>query len=82
MLPSPGFWLEQPNLAALEIAAILGYRVVIIDMEHGVVTAESCNALVAQARAIGMTILIRVAAADRYWSSRPWITVPIPSCCP
>jgi 2-keto-3-deoxy-L-rhamnonate aldolase RhmA len=65
MLPSPGFWLEQPNLAALEIAAILGYRLVVIDMEHGVVTAESCNALVAQARAMGMTVLIRVAAAER-----------------
>jgi 4-hydroxy-2-oxoheptanedioate aldolase len=64
-LPSPGFWLEQPNLAALEIAAILGYRAVIIDMEHGVVTAESCNALVAQARAIEITVLIRVAAAER-----------------
>lgn len=65
MLPSPGFWLEQPNLAALEIAARLGYRVVIIDMEHGVVTAESCNALVAQARAMGTTVFIRVAAAER-----------------
>ena len=65
MVPAPGFWLEQPNLAALEIAAILGYRVIIIDMEHGVVTAESCNALVAQARAVGMTVLIRVAAAER-----------------
>jgi 2-dehydro-3-deoxyglucarate aldolase/4-hydroxy-2-oxoheptanedioate aldolase len=65
MLPSPGFWLEQANLAALEIAATLGYRVVIIDMEHGVVTAGSCNDLVAQARAMGMTVIIRVAAAER-----------------
>jgi 2-keto-3-deoxy-L-rhamnonate aldolase RhmA len=65
MLPSPGFWLEQPNLAALEIAAALGYRLLVIDMEHGVVTAESCNALVAQARAMGLTVLIRVAAAER-----------------
>jgi 2-keto-3-deoxy-L-rhamnonate aldolase RhmA len=65
MSSSPGFWLEQPNLAALEIAALLGYRLVIIDMEHGVVTAESCNALVAQARTLGLTVLIRVAAAER-----------------
>jgi 2-keto-3-deoxy-L-rhamnonate aldolase RhmA len=65
MLPKPGFWLEQPNLAALEIAAILGYRVVVIDMEHGVIAAESCNALAAQARAVGLTVLIRVAAAER-----------------
>jgi len=65
MSSSPGFWLEQPNLAALEIAALLGYRLVIIDMEHGVVTAESCNALVAQARTLGLTVLVRVAAAER-----------------
>lgn len=65
MLPNPGFWLEQPNLAAMEIAALLGYRLVIIDMEHGVIAPESCNALVAQACALGMTVVIRVAAAER-----------------
>lgn len=65
MLPNPGFWLEQPNLAALEIAALLGYRLFVIDMEHGIITPESCNALVAQGCALGMTVVVRVPAAER-----------------
>jgi len=63
--PEAGFWLERPNLAALEIAALLGYRVAILDMEHGAIAPEACDSLVAQARALGLTAIVRVATADR-----------------
>jgi 2-dehydro-3-deoxyglucarate aldolase/4-hydroxy-2-oxoheptanedioate aldolase len=61
----PGFWLERSNLAALEISALLGYRIVIIDMEPGVITPEACDALVAHARSLGLTAIVRVALSER-----------------
>jgi 2-keto-3-deoxy-L-rhamnonate aldolase RhmA len=61
----PGFWLQRPNLATLEIAAHLGYRIVMIDMEPGVIALESCDALVAHARALGLTAIVRVASSER-----------------
>ena len=33
--PSLGFWLETESGVACEIAAEMGYGVVILDMEHG-----------------------------------------------
>jgi 2-keto-3-deoxy-L-rhamnonate aldolase RhmA len=65
MQPDPAFWLERPNLAALEIAAVLGYRVAVLDMEHGVIAQDTCDALVAQARALALAVIVRVAAPER-----------------
>lgn len=63
--PELAFWLETPSLPACEIAALVGYRIAVIDMEHGVIGPEACDAIVAHCRAIGLTIYVRVAAADR-----------------
>jgi 4-hydroxy-2-oxoheptanedioate aldolase len=63
--PELAFWLEMPNLPACEIAALLGYRIVVLDMEHGVIGPEACDAIVAHCRAAGLTVYVRVAAAER-----------------
>jgi 2-keto-3-deoxy-L-rhamnonate aldolase RhmA len=63
--PTPGFWLQRPNLPALEIAALTGYELVVLDMEHGALTPEACDALVAMGRALGMVVFVRVAEAQR-----------------
>lgn len=63
--PELAFWLERPSIAVCEIAALLGYRTVILDMEHGAMGAESCDSIVAMSRALGLRCLVRVAAATR-----------------
>lgn len=63
--PELAFWLQRPNLAACEIARVLGYDAVILDMEHGAIGEEACDATVALCRAIGLRCIVRVAAAQR-----------------
>ena len=63
--PELAFWLETPSMAACEIAALLGYRIVVLDMEHGVIGSEACDAIVAHCRAVGLAVYVRVAAAER-----------------
>jgi 2-dehydro-3-deoxyglucarate aldolase/4-hydroxy-2-oxoheptanedioate aldolase len=63
--PELAFWLERSNIAACEIAKLVGYKIVVIDMEHGAIGAEACDAIVALCRAIGLTCYVRVASAER-----------------
>ncbi|HEY7763989.1 MAG TPA: aldolase/citrate lyase family protein [Aestuariivirgaceae bacterium] len=63
--PIPGFWLQRPNLSALELAALTGYELVVLDMEHGALTRETCDTLVAMGRALGLVVLVRVAESER-----------------
>ena len=63
--PELAFWLESPSIPACEIAALLGYRIAVLDMEHGVIGAEACDTIVAHCRAAGLTVYVRVAAAER-----------------
>lgn len=63
--PRIAFWLERANLAACEIALDLGYDLVVIDMEHGVIGSESLDAIVAHCRASALACYVRVAAPTR-----------------
>src|SRR4051794_26050744 len=63
--PKPAFWLARQHLATLEIARQLNYAAVVLDMEHGALTAESCDAHVALAKALGLYTIVRVADAQR-----------------
>src|SRR5688572_26248020 len=63
--PLPGFWLQRPNPSALEIGALSGFRLVVVDMEHGAITGEACDTLVALGLALQLTVLVRVAAPER-----------------
>ena len=63
--PLPGFWLQRPYASALEIGALTGFRLVVLDMEHGAITGEACDSLVALGLALQLTVLVRVAAPER-----------------
>ena len=63
--PLPGFWLQRPNASALEIGALCEFRLVVLDMEHGVITGKACDSLVALGVALGLTVLVRVASPER-----------------
>ncbi len=63
--PALGFWLERPNLAACEIAAIVGYDIVVFDMEHGAISFSDAERLIPHAKLKGLTVYSRVAAAER-----------------
>jgi 2-keto-3-deoxy-L-rhamnonate aldolase RhmA len=63
--PDLAFWLERSNVAACEIAKLVGYKMVVIDKEHGAIGEEACDIIVAHCRAIGLTCYVRVAAAER-----------------
>ncbi|MET0481777.1 MAG: aldolase/citrate lyase family protein [Aestuariivirgaceae bacterium] len=63
--PDLAFWLERSNVAACEIAKLVGYRIVVIDMEHGAIGEEACDLIVAHCRAIGLTCYVRVASSER-----------------
>ncbi len=63
--PDLAFWLERPSIAACEIAQLLGYKTVVLDMEHGAIGEEACDAIVMLSRAIGLRCIVRVAAPTR-----------------
>src|ERR1043165_3258614 len=52
-------------MAARELANLVGFKIVVIDMEHGAIGEEACDIIVAHCRAIGLTCYVRVAAAER-----------------
>jgi 2-keto-3-deoxy-L-rhamnonate aldolase RhmA len=59
------FWLMTPNENACEIASILGYGTVIIDMEHGTFEPSSAARSITIAKALGLTVYTRVDSAER-----------------
>ncbi|HXQ41027.1 MAG TPA: aldolase/citrate lyase family protein [Candidatus Udaeobacter sp.] len=63
--PALGFWLEYASLPACEIAAGLGYDVVIFDLEHGVIPPAVADELTLVCKRLGLTVYARVAAAER-----------------
>ena len=60
--PALGFWLETENAAACEIAAEMGYEVVILDMEHGRLSCDGADRLIKLAQERGLIVYSRVAA--------------------
>jgi 2-dehydro-3-deoxyglucarate aldolase/4-hydroxy-2-oxoheptanedioate aldolase len=63
--PKVAFWLETESHQACEIARLVGYDILVIDREHGAVPAHALDRIVPFARSIGLTVHVRVAAADR-----------------
>ena len=60
-----GFWLMSENRQAIEIARLAGFDLVILDMEHGAISAEAADALIPFAKGVGLAVYSRVAAAAR-----------------
>jgi 2-dehydro-3-deoxyglucarate aldolase len=63
--PEIAFWLMSPNDDACEIAALLGYGIVIIDMEHGAFDMNSAARSITVGKATGLRVYTRVDSADR-----------------
>jgi 4-hydroxy-2-oxoheptanedioate aldolase len=60
-----GIWITTPSHWAVEIAKSIGYDAILIDLEHGTVTPESADGMIALGRSLGLKILVRVASPDR-----------------
>jgi 2-dehydro-3-deoxyglucarate aldolase/4-hydroxy-2-oxoheptanedioate aldolase len=63
--PAIGCWLGTPNHWACEILASLGYDAVFIDGEHGTLTQEAIDRLIALAKALRLDVYCRVAMPAR-----------------
>ncbi|NQX28063.1 4-hydroxy-2-oxovalerate aldolase [Microbacteriaceae bacterium VKM Ac-2854] len=58
-------WFSTPNIAGLEIVAQAGYATVIFDAEHGNFDLADLNRTIPFAKALGLTVLIKVYAPER-----------------
>lgn len=63
--PLLGFWLMTPNLSTCEMAASLGYDIVIFDMEHGPIGIEAAEILTAACKSLGLIVYSRVESGER-----------------
>lgn len=60
MTSKPAFWLESDNQKACEIARLVGYQVVIFDMEHGTLDEPSLDRLIPYCNEMGLETYVRV----------------------
>lgn len=63
--PKLAFWLETPSQAAVEIGRIVGYDIMVFDLEHGVLPLEAWERLSLLGKSLGLEVHARVAKADR-----------------
>jgi 2-keto-3-deoxy-L-rhamnonate aldolase RhmA len=63
--PLIGCWLQTPSPWVCEILASVGFDAVFVDGEHGILTHESIDPIVALARSLKLQVFYRVATADR-----------------
>ena len=63
--PDTALWLMTPNEDACEIAAILGYGTIIIDMEHGSFNPASAARSITVCKALQLRVFTRVDSAER-----------------
>lgn len=63
--PELAFWLMTPNNAACDIATMLGFSTVIIDMEHGAFEASTAAHAIAYCKAQRLTVFTRVDSPQR-----------------
>lgn len=63
--PLYGCWLQTPSPWVCEILASIGFDAVFVDGEHGILTHESIDPIVALARSLKLQVFYRVAIADR-----------------
>jgi 4-hydroxy-2-oxoheptanedioate aldolase len=63
--PLIGCWLQTPSPWVCEILAAAGYDAVFIDGEHGILSYESIDPILALARSLKLRVFCRVATADR-----------------
>lgn len=65
MKTKPAFWLESNSQKACEIARIVGYEVVIFDMEHGILDERALDRLIPLSNGLGLETYVRVSEATQ-----------------
>lgn len=65
MNPSTSVWLSEPSTAAVEIAKIIGYETVVLDVEHGLFDLSALDWLIPAIRARGMRVIVKVLGPER-----------------
>lgn len=60
-VPAFGCWLSAPDVVFVEMAADIGFRTLVLDVEHGTLSLADLDKLVPLARALGLTVLVKVA---------------------
>ena len=63
--PRLGFWLMSSSLTACEMAALVGFDVAVLDMEHGVHNPREADGFIVFCKARGFVVYSRVASAER-----------------
>lgn len=60
-----GFWFSSPNVAAAEIAAAIGYRMAVLDIEHGTFDLDALDRFIPLLKGLGFEVLAKVLAPGR-----------------
>src|SRR4051794_40833549 len=59
-----GMFVKLPTIETIEMLAIAGFDLVIIDLEHAPISIETCSRMIATAELAGMAALVRVRGHD------------------
>jgi 4-hydroxy-2-oxoheptanedioate aldolase len=62
---APGIWLSSPNVTAAEMSVEIGYRFVVLDIEHGHFDLRDLEFFVPVLRGLKLEILAKVLAPER-----------------
>lgn len=60
-LPEFGCWLSAPDVVFIEMAADIGYKTLVLDVEHGTLSLADLDKVIPLARALGLTVMVKVA---------------------
>lgn len=60
-----GVWLSEPSASAVEVAALVGYDTVVLDVEHGSFDLAALNWMLPFIRAKGMEVIVKVLGPQR-----------------
>lgn len=58
-------WLSEPSAAAVDIAQLVGYDTVVLDVEHGLFDLAALDWLIPSIRARGMRVIVKVLGPER-----------------
>lgn len=62
--PRLGMWVKIPSIETIEMIAHVGYDFIVVDLEHGPMTLESCYRAIVVAQGRGLAALVRMPDAS------------------
>lgn len=63
--PHVSIWLSEPSAAAVDMAKIVGYDTVVLDVEHGLFDLAELDWLIPYAKANEMRVIVKVLGPER-----------------